>query len=199
MSEAKNLFHQGIEHWQRWCIPSSFTSSEILLWGWAQEERTGDTAGSGSVTTSHSGAHTGALSLVLNFLLAPEVNLSRYGTIQRQLSAKSPCSCYQNLSMYFDVIWFDGHCCRPRTAWPSCTNWTRCSSGRPWEITWTRILSITWWISCMLYWDSAWSQSLIVSTPGISHLCLSETVPSGRRHILVLHKIQNVICCSQNI
>lgn len=69
-------------------------------------------------------------------------------------------------------MWFDGYRCRLRTASQSCTNWIRCSSGRPWEIMWTGILSIMWWISCMLYWDSAWSQSLTVSIAGIknSHL-----------------------------
>lgn len=64
-------------------------------------------------------------------------------------------------------MWFDVYRCRLRTASQSCTNWIRCSSGRPWGIMWTGILSIMWWISCMLYWDSAWSQSLTVSIAGI--------------------------------
>lgn len=74
--------------------------------------------------------------------------------------------------MCADVMYFDGYCCRLRTASQSCTNWIKCSSDRPWEIMWTGILSIMWWISCMLYWDSAWSQSLTVSRAGIinSHL-----------------------------
>lgn len=100
-------------------------------------------------------------------------------------------------------MWFDGYCCRLRTASQSCTNWIRCSSGRPWGIMWTGILSIMWWISCMLYWDSAWSQSLTVSIAGIrnSHLNIpklfqqKEAIPFS----FPLKKKKIVNYCPQNI
>lgn len=52
---------------------------------------------------------------------------------------------------------------RPRTAWPTCTSWTSCSSVRPWGTTSTRTRSTTSWTSCTHSWASAWSPSPTVS------------------------------------